>query len=71
MTKENAEYNAQIEQPVEFANNDTPEALLNDPCTPFWAADVIRVALTKDAVDAANVFAVLARSFDARAKAAR
>lgn len=54
---------------VEFCEtNDTPEALLNDPCTPFWAADVIRVALTRDCVDAANVFAVLAKSFDARAK---
>jgi hypothetical protein len=53
---------------VEFADNDTPEALLNDPSTPFWAADVIRVALTKDAVDVAGVFAVLAKSFDARAK---
>jgi hypothetical protein len=53
---------------VEFADNTSPEALLNDPSTPFWAADVIRVALTKDAVDAANVFAVLAKSFDARLK---
>jgi hypothetical protein len=53
---------------AEFADNSSPEALLNDPCTPFWAADVIRVALTKDCVDAANVFAVLAQSFDARAK---
>lgn len=53
---------------AEFADNSSPEALLNDSATPFWAADVIRVALTKDAVDAANTFAVLAKSFDARAK---
>jgi hypothetical protein len=53
---------------AEFADNSSPEALLNDPCTPFWAADVIRVALTKDACDAAGVFAVLAQSFNERAK---
>jgi hypothetical protein len=53
---------------AEFADNSSPESLLNDPCTPFWAVDVIRVALTKDCVDAANVFGVLAQSFDARAK---
>jgi hypothetical protein len=46
----------------------TPQELLNDPCTPYWAADVIRVALQKDAVDAANVFDLLAKSFDARLK---
>jgi len=46
----------------------TPETLLTDPCTPFWAQSVIRTALDKDCVDAANVFAVLAKSFDARAK---
>jgi hypothetical protein len=47
----------------------TPQELLLDPCTPFWAADVIRVALQKDCVDAANVFDLLAKSFDARLKA--
>jgi hypothetical protein len=46
----------------------TPETLLTDPCTPFWAQSVIRTALDKDCVDAANVFAVLAKSFDARVK---
>lgn len=45
----------------------TPEQLLRDPSTPFWAADVIRVALSKDPVDATGVFEVLARSFSARA----
>jgi hypothetical protein len=44
----------------------TPQEVLADPCTPFWAKDVIRVALTKDCVDAANVFDLLAKSFDAR-----
>lgn len=44
------------------------EELLSDPCTPFWALDVIRVALTKDCVDAAAVLNVLAKVFDARAK---
>ena len=47
----------------------TPEELLTDPATPFWAADVIRVALTKDPVDAAGVFEVLARTFSERADA--
>jgi hypothetical protein len=46
----------------------SPQELLLDPCTPFWASDVIRVALQKDAVDAANVFDLLAKSFDARLK---
>jgi hypothetical protein len=46
----------------------TPQELLLDPCTPFWASDVIRVALQKDACDAANVFDLLAKSFDARLK---
>ena len=46
----------------------TPEQLLEDPCTPFWAQDVIRVALDKDCCDAAGVFEVLAKSFDARAR---
>jgi hypothetical protein len=47
----------------------TPKQLLDDPCTPFWAKDVIRIALQKDSVDAANTFEVLAQSFAARAKA--
>ena len=46
----------------------SPQELLLDPCTPFWASDVIRVALQKDAVDAANVFDLLAKSFDASLK---
>jgi len=45
----------------------TPEELLNDPCTPFWASDVIRVALSKDCCDAAGVLEVLAECFSARA----
>lgn len=44
-----------------------PNTILFDPCTPFWAKDIIRVALTKDAVDAANTLAVLAESFKRRA----
>jgi Family of unknown function (DUF6011) len=44
----------------------TPEELLLDPCTPFWAADVIRVALKKDPCDVCGVFEVLAKSFNAR-----
>lgn len=46
----------------------TPEELLRDPSTPFWAADVIRVALEKDCVDAANVLSVLADAFRTRLK---
>jgi hypothetical protein len=53
---------------VEFADNSSPEALLNDPCTPFWAQSLIRDCLTRDCVDVANVLGVLAQSFDARAK---
>ena len=47
----------------------TTDELLQDPCTPFWAADVIRVAVTKDPCDAAGVFEVLAATFNARAQA--
>ena len=47
----------------------TAEELLTDPSTPFWAAEVIRVALGKDPVDAAGVFDVLAQAFAARAHA--
>ena len=43
------------------------QEILDDPCTPYWAADVIRVALTKDPVDAAAVFSVLAKAFNERA----
>lgn len=45
-----------------------PEDLLQDFSTPTWAKAVIEVALDKEAVDAANTFAVLAQSFDQRAK---
>jgi hypothetical protein len=45
----------------------TAEQLLNDPCTPFWAEDVISIALQKDCVNAAGVFDVLAQSFGERA----
>jgi hypothetical protein len=46
----------------------TPQELLADPCTPFWAKDVIRVALTKDCCDVAGVFEVLSASFNERAR---
>lgn len=49
----------------------TPELLLNDPSTPFWAKDVIRVAVTKDPVDAFHVFALLAATFQARCGVSR
>lgn len=42
--------------------------LLKDPSTPSWVVSVIRTALTKDAVDAANVLSVLAAAFEARAE---
>ena len=48
-------------------NAERIDALLADPSTPRWVAEVIRVALAKDAVDAANAFEVLAKVFDARA----
>lgn len=48
----------------------TPEELLEDPSTPYWAQDLIRVLLTKDCVDAANVLEVLAQSFADRARRA-
>lgn len=51
------------------ANQDAGiNSLLTDPSTPFWAVEVIKVAMTKDPVDAANVLGVLARAFDARCK---
>jgi len=58
----------QLEANCACSNVPTPEQLLEDPCTPFWAQDVIRVALDKDCCDAAGVFEVLAKSFDARAR---
>ena len=51
-----------------MAKDLTPEDLLTDPSTPWWARDVILVALQKDAVDAANVFEVLAAVFGLRAR---
>ena len=62
-------FHAEAERRAEFTQRTpTPEELLEDPCTPYWAADVIRVALSKDCCDASGVFAVLAKSFDARTK---
>lgn len=46
----------------------TPEELLQDPSTPFWAQDLIKTALTKDPVDAANVLEVVAQAFVARVR---
>lgn len=37
--------------------------MLADPCVPFWVKDVIKVALQKDAVDAANWLETLAETF--------
>jgi hypothetical protein len=45
----------------------TPGDLLADPCTPFWAQRLIKELMDKDALDAAQVLAVLAQSFGARA----
>jgi hypothetical protein len=67
---EQVPYDPAIESTIPLAIP-TPQQLLNDPCTPFWAQDVIRIALQKDAVDVANMFEVLAQSFAARAKAGR
>jgi len=58
----------QITNSRERAIVPSPEALLRDASTPFWAADVIHVALTKDCTDAAGVFELLAKSFGERAK---
>jgi hypothetical protein len=41
--------------------------LLADPCTPFWAQRLIKELMDKDPLDAAQVLAVLAQSFGARA----
>lgn len=43
-------------------------ALLKDPSTPFWAKDVVLLALGKDPVDAAKVLRVLAQLFERRAQ---
>jgi hypothetical protein len=58
----------QLEANCTCSTVSTPEELLADMCTPFWAKDVIRVALNNDCCDAAGVFEVLAKSFDARAR---
>lgn len=44
----------------------SPQDLIDDPSTPYWVSDVIRVALEKDPVDAANCFDVLAKAFGQR-----
>lgn len=44
----------------------TVDELLQDPATPYWAKDTIRVALTKDALDAAVVLQVIAIAFQLR-----
>lgn len=46
----------------------TPEQLLTASSTPFWARDIIHIALTKDCVDAASTLDVLAAAFRARAE---
>jgi hypothetical protein len=43
--------------------------LLDDPCTPFWAREVIALAIKRDPIKAANVLAVIAEAFDERADA--
>lgn len=40
------------------------QSLLDDPSTPFWGQDVLRVALTKDPVDAAHFFQAARDAFD-------
>jgi|TARA_R110002020_G_scaffold111082_2_gene256524 hypothetical protein len=44
-------------------------ALKGNPETPYWVADVIEVALTKDPVDALLAFEKLAEVFDRRNQA--
>ena len=43
------------------------KALLDDPCTPFWAREVIALAIKRDPIKAANVLVVIAEAFDERA----
>jgi len=38
----------------------TFDTLLVDPCTPFWAKDLIKVIREKDPVDVANILELLA-----------
>lgn len=47
----------------------TPEELLADPSTPYWVQDVIRRALHRDPVKAANVLEVVAKAFRERSDA--
>lgn len=42
----------------------TLDKIKRDPGTPYWALEVIRLAESKDPVDAANVLMVLADAFD-------
>ena len=44
----------------------TPEELMADPSTPYWARDVIKVALTKDPVDVVNTLFTLHEAFSER-----
>lgn len=64
---EQVPYSESFHGPDAFGRN-TVESILADRSTPFWAIDVIKVALDKDAVDAANVLRVLAEAFDNRAQ---
>lgn len=43
--------------------------LMENESTPYWAQAVIRTALSKDCVDAANTFQVLAQVFNRRCEA--
>jgi hypothetical protein len=47
--------------------NQELQSMLDDPSCPYWAKDVIKVAMTKDPVDAESVLNVLAAAFSRRA----
>lgn len=57
------------EEPVETQNHAeaiatvTPDVLLEDPATPYWAQDLIRVLADKDPVDVLNTLEVLTQAF--------
>ena len=57
--------NAGVNEPTSSV---TVEELAKDPCTPYWALDVINAAARRDPLDAALTLEVLAGAFTRRAE---
>lgn len=48
--------------------NEEIDQIANNPCTPYWIKDIIRVAMSKDCVDVVNALDALAKAFERRLK---